>query len=918
MGTEYSGTAKAHIGYTFCMAELPKAYNPSEHEKAIYQRWLDSGYFNPDKLPNTKKRKPFTISMPPTNATGILHIGHAAGFTLQDIMIRFQRMQKRRSLWLPGTDHAAIATQNVVEKELKKKGKTRHELGRKAFLERVDRFVKEHRGVITEQTQRLGASCDWSRERFTLDEGLSLAVRTAFVELYNDGLIYRGTKVVNWCPHCQSTLADDEVEYKEQPTLLYTFTYDANFPIPIATTRPETKFGDTAVAVHPSDERYKQYVGKEFAVLFAGLERKIKVVADHSVDKEFGTGALGVTPAHSATDEAIAQREHLPSLVVIDKNGRMTKEAGEHAGLKVKDTREKIVAWLREQGLLEREEKITHNLSICYRCGTPIEPMPLEQWFVAVDKPSKKLGGKSLKQRALNVLEKNEITFVPERFASVYKRWMENLHDWCISRQIWYGHPIPVWYCGNPEMKRMGFVKEVVGQVFNRKISTWRLRDHGFEVGDRVAFHDSTTKKVFGYGTITEVRVSRIADIDLRDKRHWKTYNNVHELVAAFQKHYPRKEVTPETTAWLYAYSFDKKVRPGECGTMVVSSNIPSKCPTCGSQSLKQDPDTLDTWFSSSLWTFSTLGWPEKTKDLATFHPTDVMETGYDIIFFWVARMIMMSTYHAHEIPFHTVYLHGLVRDKQGRKMSKSLGNGIDPLAMADKYGADAVRLSLVIGTTPGNDQKLYEEKIASFRNYANKLWNIGRFLQMQEPAPNRVAVESPFHGGAKMASLSDRWIASKLERLIEQTMNQLENFAFGQAGEALYDFAWHDFADWYLEIVKIEKNVPLAHQTFRTLLILLHPFMPFVTETLWKELGYGKDLLMVESWPEFDRQHIDENAEREFTKLQSEITELRKERKAVADLGSPVTELKRPSDNIVWQYREIVEGLVRVTLISA
>lgn len=782
------------------MKELSKAYNPGEHEKAIYQQWLRSNYFNPDKLPDTKKRKPFTISMPPPNATGELHLGHAVMVALEDLMIRFERMRGRKTLWVPGTDHAAIATNAVVEKELKKEGLSKKDLGREKFLQRVDQHVATTQGRMREQIERMGASCDWDRERFTLDEGLSVAVRTAFVEMYDDGLIYRGTKVVNWCPHCQSTLADDEVEYKEQQTTLATFRYDKNFPISIATTRPETKFGDTAVAVHPSDERYKQYIGKEFPVNFAGVARTIKIVTEHSVDKDYGTGALGVTPAHSSIDEAIAQREHLPSIVVIDKNGRMTKEAGEYAGLKVKEAREKVLAWLKEQGLLEHEETITHNLSVCYRCGTAIEPMPLEQWFVAVDKPTKKLDGKSLKQRALAVLEKEEIAFVPDRFASVYKRWMENLHDWCISRQIWYGHAIPIWYKGS--------------EVY------------------------AGTEQPKGDGPATKLSSKEGG-------------------------------IPPNGGDWT------------------------------------QDPDTLDTWFSASLWTFSTLGWPEKTSDLKEFHPTDVMETGYDIIFFWVARMIMMSTYFVQEVPFKTVYLHGLVRDQKGRKMSKSLGNGIDPLLMADKYGADAVRLSLIIGTTPGNDQKLSEEKIASFRNYANKLWNIGRFLQMQEQSS-----EKP-----KVTTLADQWITSKLESLVEQTTQKLEHFMFSQAGEALYEFAWHDFADWYLEITKVEQNVALAQSIYRTVLELLHPFMPFVTETLWSELGYGKELLMVEPWPQADRSRIDENAEQEFAKLQHEITELRKEKKAAADLGTPALELKRPADNIVWQYQELVEKLVRTTL---
>ncbi len=901
------------------MKELSKAYNPQEHEKAIYQQWLASGYFNPDNLPNAKRRKSFTISMPPPNATGVLHLGHAPMIALQDLIIRFERMRGRKTLWLPGTDHAAIATNAVVEKELKKEGLNKKDFGRDKFLERVNKFVKASQGRMREQTERMGASCDWSRERFTLDEGLSNAVRTAFVELYKDGLIYRGTRVVNWCPHCQSTLADDEVEYREEKAPFYYFRYG---PVVIGTARPETKFQDKVIVVHPNDARYKDLVGKELVVEWIEGTVKATIIADTIVDPELGTGAMTITPAHSFEDFALAQRHGFAVVPIINKNGRMTNAAGSMTGLPVREARKRVVDILQQKGLVEKiDDAYVHNLSICYRCGTPIEPMPLEQWFVAVDKPTKKLHGKSLKQRALDVLVKNEIAFVPERFATVYKHWMENLHDWCISRQIWYGHQIPVWYKRTVrprDLAVMGFHERVVLRVFDGMTSTYRLRDHGYRKGDRFAMENSQTQEIFGYGTLKHVAKTTVGEIPLVDPAHRTHYKNRQELIDAFMFHYPDKEVTEQTPVWIYSYTFEPTQQELSVGTE----------PPKGDGWI-QDPDTLDTWFSSALWTFSTLGWPQDTKDLKTFHPTDVMETGYDIIFFWVARMIMMSTYFVKEIPFRTVYLHGLVRDKQGRKMSKSLGNGIDPLEMADKYGADAVRLSLIIGTTPGNDQKLYEEKIASFRNYANKLWNIGRFLQIQRATSSNqkgadLASPAPVSKASMVAwvraetrTLADRWIASRLERLVEQTTKQLEDFSFGQAGEALYDFAWHDFADWYLEITKIEKNVELAHQTFRTLLILLHPFMPFVTETLWKELGYGKDLLMVEPWPKADRSRIDEGAEQEFVKLQHEITELRKEKKVAADAGSLVMELKRPADNIVWKYQELVEGLARIKTVK-
>ncbi|MFA6198176.1 MAG: valine--tRNA ligase [Patescibacteria group bacterium] len=782
--------------------ELPKAYEPKNTEDRIYQTWDKSGYFNPDQLPGDRPEA-FSIAMPPPNATGILHIGHAVMVALEDIMTRFERMRGKRTLWLPGTDHAAIATQNVVEKELKDEGKTKHDLGRVEFLNRVDTFVSSKRGQIKEQITRLGASCDWSRERFTLDPGMTLSVNETFKLLYEDGLIYRGMRVVNWCPRCQSTLADDEIEYKEQNTKLYTFKYDQSFPIAISTTRPETKFGDTGVAVNQSDERYQKYIGQSFEIDLDGVKRTIKIVADRAVDPKFGTGALGVTPAHSAIDEAIAQREHLPSTKVIDENAQMTSEAGgEYTGLYVKQARKKLVEHLRTQGLLEKEEDIAHNLSICYRCSTPIEPLPSRQWFVAVDRPTQRLDGKTLKQRALEVVDKNEIAFVPERYTKVYRQWMENLHDWCISRQIWYGHNIPVWYCET--------------------------------------CHDDPKKVAAG-------------------KYYW-----------------------------------------------LVTGQIPEKCPSCGSNDIHQDHDTLDTWFSSALWTFSTLGWPKKTKDLKTFHPTSVMETGHDIIFFWVARMILMSAYLVNQIPFETVYLHGLIRDTKGRKMSKSLGNGIDPLEMADKYGADAVRLSLVIGTTPGNDQKLDEQKIASYRNYVNKVWNVGRFIAMQSEGKD---VSEP-----KVVTLADQWIISRTQQLVNDITSRLEKFEFSQAGEKIYDFAWHELADWYLEITKIEGNVALARDVFKTVLILLHPFMPFVTEELWALLKCGDSQLIIEPWPVVESSATSESTEKEFTALQNTVIEYRRQRQERNIPAGQPMEVTKPKD-LPDEQIAIIERLSRVKI---
>ncbi len=766
------------------MAELPKAYNPQDHETSTYARWEKSGYFNPDKLPHAKRRKPYAISMPPPNATGELHLGHAVMIALEDLLIRFERMRGRRTLWLPGTDHAAIATNAVVEKQLKKEGLSKKDLGREKFLERVNKHVAASQGRMRQQIEHLGASCDWSRERFTLDADMSRAVQTAFVRLYEDGLIYRGNRIVHWCPHCQSTLADDEVEYREERAPFYYIRYG---PVVIGTARPETKFLDKVIVVHPDDARYHDLVGKRFTVEWMHGPIQARVLADTAADSALGSGAMTITPAHSFVDFDLAQKYELEVEPIINEQGRMTEAAGDLAGLPAREARHEVVERLRQKGLLEKiDEHYVHNLSVCYRCGTPVEPLVSKQWFVAVDRPAKALGGKTFKQRALTIVANGEVAIVPDRFTAVYRHWMEHLHDWCISRQIWYGHRIPVWYKdGEP------------------------------------APH-----------------------VDMEP---------------------------PKGAGWT------------------------------------QDPDTLDTWFSSSLWTFSTLGWPKKTSDLAAYHPTSVLETGYDILFFWVARMLMMSAYFRQEIPFRKVYLHGLVRDKQGRKMSKSLGNGIDPLVMAEEYGADAVRLSLVIGTTPGNDQRLYPEKIASFRNYANKVWNVGRFLALQETGG----------GKATAQTLADKWILSRLQRVIGKTTADIEKFAFSSAGERLYDFLWHDVANWYLEITKLERNIALAHRVYRTVLVLLHPFMPFVTEAMWKERAFGKDLLMVEPWPTVDEALLDDKAEQDFRHLQEEIVALRSERTELKPKHNATPSLARPESSIVWQHRTLVERLAKVALVS-
>ncbi len=745
------------------MKELPKAYEPKKYEDIIYKRWEESGFFNPD---NCKKsgltdvaKGSFSMVLPPPNVTGTLHIGHASMLAIEDLVTRYKRMSGFETLWLPGTDHAAIATQTKVEKLLIEKGikDPKNELGREKFLAEVEKFAQESHDTIVDQCKKMGSSMDWSREAYTLDDDRNLAVRTVFKKMYDDSLIYRGYRLVNWCPRCKSTLADDEVEHKEQIAKLYTFKYSKDFPISIATTRPETKLGDTALAVNPADERYAKYIGQEFLVknFGGGADLKIKIIGEESIDMNFGTGALGVTPAHSATDYEMAQRNGLAVIKIIDEDGLMTKEAGEkYLGLGVKAARAQVVEWLAENNLLEKEEEIPNNLSICYRCGYAIEPLPSRQWFVDVNKEfvlqnssieGIKSGDKvTLKKLMQQVVSNKQIEVIPDRFEKVYFHWINNLRDWCISRQIWYGHRIPVWYC------------------------------HGLDKG---------------------------------------------------------------------------KCLQG-CEKPMVSVDSPEKCPNCGSVDLVQDPDTLDTWFSSGLWTFSTLGWPNNTADLKTFHPTSLLETGYDILFFWVARMILMTTYTLGQIPFEKVYLHGLVRDEKGRKMSKSLGNVINPLDTIAEFGADATRLSLLLGNTPGNDLKLSQEKVEGFRNFTNKLWNISRFMLLNIPEP-KIDVGLP-----EAKTLFDEWILQQLNSTINQVNSSLDGYHFSGAGELLRSFTWDLLADWYLEIAKIEGDKSaILNYILNTLLKLWHPFMPFVTEQIWSEI-YGTDkILMVEKWPQLHRE---------------------------------------------------------------
>ena len=718
--------------------KLLKPYDPKETEDRIYKLWEESGFFNPDicieKGVTDKDAEPFSIMLPPPNVTGTLHIGHASMLTIEDIMVRFARMQGKRTLWLPGTDHAAIATQSKVEKILEKEeGKRKTDLGREEFLNRVNKFAKDSHDTIVSQMKKMGTSVDWSREAFTLDDKRNFAVRTAFKKMYDDGLIYRGHRIVNWDPKGQTVISDDEIVYEERKAKMYTFKYSKDFPISISTTRPETKVGDVAVAVNPTDERYKQYVGKIYNIdNFCGVKLEIKIIADDAVEKEFGTGALGVTPAHSQIDADMAIRHHLPTKQVINEYAKMTVGGENIIGKKTTDARNVIVEWLKEKELLEKEEEITQNISTAERTGGIIEPLPKLQWFINVNKPIANRGNKTLKELMLDAVRGGGINIIPDRFEKVYFNWIENLRDWCISRQIWYGHRIPVWYKGE-------------------------------------------------------------------------------EIYCGIE--------APEGDGWT------------------------------------QDEDTLDTWFSSGLWTFSTLGWPDlNSPDFKTYHPTTVLETAYDIIFFWVARMILMSTYILGEVPFKTVYLQGIVRDIQGRKMSKSLGNAMDPLEVSNKYGADAVRMSLIIGTGPGNDSKMSEDKIRAYKNYANKLWNITRFVLSNT---NNIKYDNKY----SLYNETDKILIEEIDNLIKEITKEMEEYKFYLVGDKIYQYTWSRFADVIIEESKeifekgsdLDKNsrAQFLLNTLSKILKILHPFMPFVTEEIWSILSIeNKKLLMVEKWP--------------------------------------------------------------------
>ena len=737
--------------------ELAGKYDPKEFEDKIYKRWEEQGYFKPS---DDRTKEPYTIVIPPPNITGKLHMGHALDETIQDILIRYKRMQGYNALWIPGTDHAAIATEAKIVAKMKEAGITKEDIGREGFLERAWDWKKEYGGTIIKQLKKLGCSCDWSRERFTMDEGLSNAVKYVFVKLYEKGLIYKGKRMINWCPYCNTSISDAEVEYEEEPTHLWHIRYkvkDEDRYIIVATTRPETMLGDTGVAVHPEDERYQDLIGK--TVILPIMNKEIPIIADTFVEREFGTGAVKLTPAHDPNDYAAAQKHGLEIIEVFDENFKMGNLVPEYQGMDLLEAREKIVERLKTTGDLVKIEDYTHNVGKCYRCHHTIEPHISEQWFVKM---------KPLAQPAIEAVRSGEVKFIPERFDKIYYNWMENIQDWCISRQLWWGHRIPAYYCE-------------------------------------------------------------------------------------------------------------------DCKEVMVLEEAPEKCTKCGSTHLHQDEDTLDTWFSSALWPFSTLGWPEQTEDFKYFYPTNTLVTGYDIIFFWVARMIFSGIEHTGKPPFKDIFIHGIVRDSQGRKMSKSLGNGIDPLEIIDQYGTDSLRFSLILGTTAGNDIRYMPEKLEAASNFANKLWNASKFVLGQtgtclnsllsEEMPDNLCYE-------------DKWILTKLNALVREVTNNLEHYELGVATQKTYDFIWNAFCDWYIEMVKPrlydehcqtkEAALWTLNKVLKDSLKLLHPVMPFITEEIYGKLYHQDESIMIAKWPVYKEAYHFEQEEKQVEELKELIIGIR------------------------------------------
>ena len=770
---------------------LEKTYNPKEIEPKLYEKWCENKYFHAEV---DRSKKPFTTVMPPPNITGKLHMGHAFDNTLQDILIRYKRMQGYNALWIPGTDHAAIATEVKVTEQLKAEGIDKKELGREKFLERTWQWKDEYAGTIEDQLKKLGVSCDWDRERFTMDEGCSKAVEEVFIKLYEEGYIYKGSRIVNWCPVCKTALSDAEVDHEEQAGHFWHIKYPivgTDRFLEIATTRPETMLGDTAIAVHPDDERYKDIVGKN--VLLPLVNREIPIVADYYVDKEFGTGAVKITPAHDPNDFEVGKRHNLPEINIMNDDATINELGGKYAGMERYEARKAIVSDLEEQGFLVKVEDHSHNVGTHERCGTTVEPLVKQQWFVRMEE---------LAKPAIEAISNGDLKLIPERMNKTYMNWLSNIRDWCVSRQIWWGHRIPAYYCQ-------------------------------------------------------------------------------------------------------------------ECGKVVVAREMPEVCPDCGCTHFVQDEDTLDTWFSSALWPFSTLGWPEKTEDLDYFYPTDVLVTGYDIIFFWVIRMVFSGYAYTGKAPFHTVLFHGLIRDSQGRKMSKSLGNGIDPLEIIEKYGADALRITLVTGNAPGNDMRFYDERVEANRNFANKVWNASRFILMNmEGKEITVPNESDL-------SAVDQWIISKMNTLTKDVTENMDKFELGIAVQKVYDFIWDEFCDWYIELAKYriyhaEEDPAAANSALYTLktvlgdaLKLLHPFMPFVTEEIYGALVPEEESLMMSSWPEYKESSCYPEAENIVDHMKEIIRGVRNVRAEmnVAPSRKAKTYIVCENENLCQGFEEIKES---------
>lgn len=755
--------------------ELAKVYDPSVVEERLYNKWLEKKYFHAEV---DKTKKPYSIVMPPPNITGQLHMGHALDNTIQDILIRWKRMSGYNTLWVPGIDHASISTEVKVVAQMAKEGLKKEDIGREKFLERCWAWKEQYGNIILNQLRKLGSSCDWDRVRFTMDEGCSDAVLETFTRLYNKGYIYKGEKLINWCPKCMTTISDAEVNHEDKEGHFWHIKYpiageEGRF-VELATTRPETMLGDTAVAVHPDDERYKDLVGKN--AILPIVNKEIPIIADSYVDREFGTGVVKITPAHDPNDFEVGVRHNLPRINVMNDDGTMNENAGKYQGLDRYEARKQIVKQLEDEGLLVRVENITHAVGVHERCGTVVEPLIKKQWFVKMDE---------LAKPAIECFEKGELRFIPDRFGKIYLHWLNNIHDWCISRQLWWGHRIPAYYCD-------------------------------------------------------------------------------------------------------------------ECGEVVVAKSMPDKCPKCGCTSFKQDEDTLDTWFSSALWPFSTLGWPKKTEELEQFYPTSTMVTGYDIIFFWVIRMVFSGMEQMGEVPFKDVYIHGLIRDEQGRKFSKSLGNGIDPLEVIEKYGADPLRLMLITGNTAGNDMRFFYERLENSRNFLNKLWNASRFILMNldEDESNSLIMLTP----------ADKWIISKVNTLAKEVEENLENYDLGLAASKIQDFLWDEYCDWYIEMVKPrlynkdDKTRKAALWTLKEVLInalkLLHPFMPFITEELFTNLQSKEETIMLSKWPEYREEWNFKDEEKEIDAIKEAVRAIRNVRAEMNVVPSKKTKVYVVSDD--------------------